>query len=613
VSQVQISEHKSAEEWEHERIAISDALLDATARLAAGDTVNAVLRTACNALVSASSHIRLAWKYIGRYDAETIVPMYTVGPEKSYADGLVLANDEATRSGPTRSSLRTLTPVVTAIRSSAPFAPWRERAVTHGLEACASFPFGSSESDVRGAVAIYVNREDYFERVGLEPFIAFANLAQAAFDQALLREKLEELATFDAMTGLLTRHTLQQMMEHEHARARRRQSSYSLLLLDVDRFKLTNDHFGHQAGDKVLVQIAEITKDLLRESDLISRWGGEEFLCLLPDTGIDEATAIAERLRLEIASSDIHIDTQDRSLRVTVSAGVASYPDHAEMLRDVLNTADAALYEAKRSGRDRVIAGESGRHQVFSIVGEVEEALKNKRMVAAFQPIVDLQTGDIVAEEALARLRTESGDLIEAGRFIEAAAQMQLTHHIDQEIILQSMDRCVVQVCAGSPISHFVNVSPELLRHPDLVNNILQQAQLRCQCVSERIGPEKPLVIEITEREFLGNTAVAREILAPFIDFGFRIAVDDFGSGYSSFQYLADLPVSFIKIEGSMVQRAYAEPRVRSILQGIRDIAGELDLITIAEYVDNEQTVDVLREIGIHLAQGYYFGRPEIA
>jgi diguanylate cyclase (GGDEF)-like protein len=612
MSQAQVPTEKTAEEWERERIAISDALLDATASLATGDTVDAVLRTACNALVSASSHIRLAWKYLGPYDAETIVPMYTVGPEKDYADDLVLANDKATQSGPTRTSLRTLKPVVTAIRTSEPFAPWRQRAMSHGLEACASFPFGNRESDIRGAVAIYVNREDYFERVGLEPFIAFANLAQAAFDQALLREKLEELATFDAMTGLLTRHTLQQMMEHEHARARRRQSTYSLVLFDVDRFKVTNDHFGHQAGDKVLVRIAEITRDLLRESDLISRWGGEEFLCLLPDTDIDEATTIAERLRREIAKSDIHIDSQDRTLRVTISAGVASYPAHAEMLRDVLNTADAALYEAKRSGRDRVISGESGRRQVFSIVGELEDAIKTKRLVAAFQPIVDLKTGDVVAEEALARLRTGSGELVEAGRFIEAATQMQLTHRIDQEIILQSMDRCVRQVSSGSPISHFVNISPELLRHPHLVKNILEQAQLRCQCVAGQLGAEKPLVIEITEREFLGDTAVAREILEPFIDFGFRIAVDDFGSGYSSFQYLADLPVSFIKIEGSLVQRVKSEPRVRSILQGIRDIAGELDLITIAEYVDSEKTVDVLREIGIHLAQGYYFGRPGV-
>ncbi|MEJ2106734.1 MAG: GGDEF domain-containing protein [Acidiferrobacteraceae bacterium] len=612
MSHTHISPDKTAEEWEHERIAISDALLDATASLATGDTVDAVLRTTCNALVSASSHIRLAWKYLGPYDAETIVPMYTVGPEKDYADGLALANDKATQSGPTRTSLRTLRPVITVIRTSEPFAPWRERAMAHGLEACASFPFGNRESDIRGAVAIYVNREDYFEQVGLEPFIAFANLAQAAFDQALLREKLEELATFDAMTGLLTRHTLQQMMEHEHARARRRESSYSLVLFDVDRFKVTNDHFGHQAGDKVLVGIAEITRDFLRESDLVSRWGGEEFLCLLPDTGIDEASTIAERLRREIATSDIHIDSQDRTLRVTISAGVASYPDHAEMLRDVLNTADAALYEAKRSGRDRVISGESGRHQVFSIAGELEDAIKTKRMVAAFQPIVDLKTGDIVGEEALARLRTESGELLEAGRFIEAAAQMQLTHRIDQEIILQSMDRCVLQVSTGMPINHFVNVSPELLRHPHLVQSILEQAQVRCQCVAGQLGAEKPLVIEITEREFLGDTAVAREILAPLIDFGFRIAVDDFGSGYSSFQYLADLPVSFLKIEGSLVQRVKSEPRVRSILQGIRDIAGELDLITIAEYVDNEKTVDVLREIGIHLAQGYYFGRPEI-
>ena len=598
------------EKWERERVAISDALLAATAGLAAGDTMDAVLRTACNALVSASSHIRLAWKYIGPINGETITPTYVVGPEKEYVQGLTLADDEATRHGPTRTSLRTLEPVVTTIRTSAVFAPWRQRAMAHGLESCASFPFGNIDSDVRGAVAIYADREDYFERVGLEPFIAFANLAQVAYEQAMLRQRLEELATFDAMTGLLTRHTLQQMMEHEHARARRRDTCYSLILFDIDRFKLTNDNFGHQAGDKVLVRVAELTRELVRESDFVSRWGGEEFLCFLPDSDLDEATRIAERLRRRIGETDIEANGQN--LRVTISAGVASFPDHARLLRDVLNTADAALYEAKRSGRDRVIASKTDQHRVYSIVGQLEDGLKTGRVIAAFQPIVDLHTGKAVAEEALARLRTESGELIEAARFIDAASQLQLTHHIDHAIILQTMDRCVARIGDNEPLAHFVNISPALLRHPQLVGAILEQAQLRCQCVSDRLGEEKPLVIEITEREFLGNTKVARNILAPLIDFGFRIAIDDFGSGYSSFQYLADLPVSFLKIEGDLVQRAASEPRVRAILQGIRDIAGELDLITIAEHVDNEKTVDLLREIGIDQAQGFYFGKPTV-
>jgi diguanylate cyclase (GGDEF)-like protein len=596
--------------WERERIAISDALLAATAGLVAGDTVTAILRNACNALVSASSHIRLSWDYIGPFDAALIKPMYSVGPAKGYADGLELANDEAARHGPTRASLRTLTPVVTVIGHSDSFKPWRPRATEFGLKACASFPFGDLDSHVRGAVAIYVDREDYFERVGLDPFLAFANLAQISYEQATLRQKLEELATFDAMTGLLTRHTLQQMMEHEHARARRRNTRYCLILLDIDRFKLTNDNFGHQVGDDVLVRVAELTSDLLRDSDFVSRWGGEEFLCYLPDSDLSEGLQIAERLRRRIGHTDI--ESHGQTLRVTISAGVACFPDHARSLRDVLNAADGALYEAKRSGRDRVIASESGQDRVYSIVGQLEEGLKTGRLMAAFQPIVDLDTGTVVAEEALARLRTPSGELIPAARFIEAATQLQLTHRIDYEIISQAMERCVATVGQGQAISHFVNVSPALLRHQELVQAFLEQAQTRCECLAGQADDQKPLVIEITEREFLGNTQAARNILAPLVDFGFRIAIDDFGSGYSSFQYLADLPVSFLKIEGDLVQRAPNEPRVRAILQGIRDIAQELDLITIAEHVDSKRTVDLLREIGIDQAQGYYFGKPEV-
>ncbi|MFB6259780.1 MAG: EAL domain-containing protein, partial [Thiohalorhabdaceae bacterium] len=143
-------------------------------------------------------------------------------------------------------------------------------------------------------------------------------------------------------------------------------------------------------------------------------------------------------------------------------------------------------------------------------------------------------------------------------------------------------------------------------------DGILQRAVQICeQCASE-MGEEKPLVIEITEREFLQDTREAHRILQPFLDYGFRIAVDDFGSGFSSFRYLADLPVSVLKIEGDLVRRATGEPRVQAILRGIRDIAGELGLTTIAEMVEDEETADFLREIGIDLAQGFHFAYPAL-
>jgi EAL domain-containing protein (putative c-di-GMP-specific phosphodiesterase class I) len=171
--------------------------------------------------------------------------------------------------------------------------------------------------------------------------------------------------------------------------------------------------------------------------------------------------------------------------------------------------------------------------------------------------------------------------------------------------------RWVQQFSSGKTIARFVNVSADLLRHPELVDDVLNTVMDNVGNGNDR-RDNKPLVIEITEWEFLNNPRELRQILAPFLDYGMRLAIDDFGSGYSSFQYLTDLPVTYLKIDGTLVRRASKESRVRAILKGIRDIAGDLGLTTMAEWVEDEATSELLREIGIHWAQGYYFGRPQL-
>ncbi len=599
-----------SEHWKRERIALSNALLGATASLAGGSNAADILRAACDALVSASPHIRLAWMYLGDPEAKSIAPAYAVGPAAAFAEGLRLDANAGDSDSPVRRSLLDLHPVIAAVRGNAAPAPLRDQALGYGLESCASFPFGTPEDSVRGAVAVYADLPDYFQRIGLEPFITFAHLGQAALEQAALRKRLEELATYDRMTGLLNRSALQEVMEAEQARAQRNGRPFCLLLFDLDRFKLINDNFGHVSGDRVLVDIAAVAREVLREGDWLARWGGEEFLAMLPDTPLEEALRVAERLRLRIGEAEV--ECAGRQLKVTVSVGVSGSPDHGRTLDVLLNSADAALYEAKRGGRNRVMRGGDVSHGIFSIAGQLEEALASERVRPAFQPIVELSSGRVVADEALARIVTPDGEVLEAYTFIEAASQLQLVHRIDMEIIRQTMNRCVRLVGCGSPLRHFVNVSADLLRHPELIQQLMDNAQCACTTLAGVIGEEKPLVIEITEREFIRDVGEARAVLAPLIDFGFRLAVDDFGSGYSSFQYLADLPITYLKIEGKLVQRVVEEPRVRAILQGIQDIANELGLITLAEWVDNERAVDVLREIGIAWAQGFHFGRPEL-
>lgn len=419
-------------------------------------------------------------------------------------------------------------------------------------------------------------------------------------------------ASFDQLTGLPNRLTLQHTLNQLHRDSQAHQRGYSVLLIDFDRFKLVNDCYGHFAGDALLKSSAEAMTQHIRNEDSMGRWGGEEFISLLPETDNRSAVEIAERLREKVAT--IQVDVGARQLTTTISIGVASYPTDGEDVDTLLRTADVALYEAKRAGRNRTFTSKQVSGNIFSIATRLEDALNEGRVCAAYQPIVEIATGRQVAEEALARIVCEDQSVKAATDFIEAAEQLQIAHRIDHQLITQTILHCSSTTLAGvQPIDHFVNISADLLRHADLVQNILELSIEQCNKCGSLVGDVKPVVIEITERELLGNVQEARRQLAPFLDFGLRLAIDDFGSGYSSLQYIADLPVTFLKIEGELVRRAPHERRVRAILQGVQSMAANLGLTTIAECIEDERTLDTVREIGIHWGQGFYLGKPQLA
>ncbi len=596
-----------------ERDALSRALLAASARLAEAQDPDAILRCACDVFVDVSPRIRLACVYAGEPGAAVSRPNYAVGPALACAKDVVWWGGGPRMRQPPEYDLRvSQPPVIADIRSDSSFGPGREQALENNLQSCISLPFGSPDSPAHGVVVLYADEADYFGRIGTDSFLAFAHLGQVALAQLLVRKQLQDLATVDSLTGLLNRNALQKILEREHARAQRHGRPYSVLLLDVDKFKSVNDTYGHAVGDRALVAVAHIAQRSLREGDWVGRWGGDEFLCLLPDADDERATAIAERVRAQVVEQPIRAD--DCLIPISISIGLAQYPQAGDRVEKVLTGADAALYGAKRRGRNRVVTNSREARGLFSIGSQLESALACGRLQSAHQPIIDLQSGRVVGEEALARLVTEEGSLVEAAGFIPAANQLRMVRRIDTQVIQQTLERFREQLSSGAAVAHFVNVSADLLRHRDVVDEVLQHVS---ECSRETNGDgrqddEKPIVLEITEWEFLNNAREVRQILRPFLDYGMRLAIDDFGSGYSSFQYLADLPVDYLKIDGELVRRATREPRVRSILRGIRDIAEELNLTTLAEWVEDEPTAELLRHIGIHWAQGYYFGRPQL-
>ena len=416
------------------------------------------------------------------------------------------------------------------------------------------------------------------------------------------------LPDHDPLTGMISRTALNTVLENTLTLSRNTQNPFALILFDIDRFKLVNFGFGDNQGDAVLQNVALIAQKTLRNEDITGRWGGQQFLCILPDTLPATAHTIAEKLRKAIETENMQIGSN--VIHATASFGVACFPDDGNQPRQLVSASEAALYNAKESGRNRTVLARELSHQPYGIGNMLELALREDRVVPLYQPIVDLKTGQIVAEEALAHVFTPGGNILPAAEFIDSARLLQFTYKIDRTVMMKTFARCVKAIGEGSPpVSHFVNISGNLLRHPEVVQELLENAIAACQSCGANIGDVKPVVIEITERELLGDIENARNLLKPFTDFGLRLALDDFGSGYSSFHYLAELPFSFLKIEGSLIKRL-TDRKVRIIVQGMQNTARDLGLTTVAEFIENGDIADIARDIGIDWAQGYHFGKP---
>lgn len=414
---------------------------------------------------------------------------------------------------------------------------------------------------------------------------------------------------YDHLTRLANRESLQKTISTLHKGCEKDKQAYSILLMDIDRFKLINDRYGHEVGDQLLQLIAQRVQFIIRDTDTIGRWAGEEFLCILPDADPEVAAIVADRLHHCVNEQGFYLN--EREIFLTASIGIASYPEDGHAPEELFSIADATLYEAKHNGRNQIYNSKGLNGNIFSMGTRLEQALNNNQIISVYQPIFDIQSGKQVAEEALARIQDEEENLTEAGQFIDAAVQLQLIHRIDDQVIRQTISRCCVKE-ASTDINfpHFVNVSADFLRRPQLMKSIIEYSRKEFVAHGMTERKHKPLVIEITEQELLHDIKEVKKLLTPFIEFGCELAIDDFGSGYSSLTYLADLPISYLKFDGGLIKRVAYEDRARKIIYGIQQLAESLDLITIAEHIEDQATLDVLRELGVAWGQGYISARP---
>ncbi len=416
-------------------------------------------------------------------------------------------------------------------------------------------------------------------------------------------QEITRLAMEDYLTGLPNRRAAEARLQLEWNRARRMRSSFALGLLDIDHFKRVNDQFGHEVGDRTLRRVAQVVNTTLRGGDWVARWGGEEFLICFH--GLDAAGALAagERMRKHVSASAPPGGTEPA---VTVSLGMSVYRPALESPAKMLAEADGLLYEAKQTGRDRVLCIGTAEVHRGSVVWErsqVRTALQESRVIAAFQPIIDLRSGEQVGVEALARIITPDDRVIPASEFLEAAESLHLCAEIDEAIA----EYTLTAGAADGRLTCFINLSSQFLASARSIDRLIERA------ASARIpeSGERSFVIEITERQG-SDFASLKAHLKPLVDAGFLLSLDDFGSGYSSFQYLADLPIRFLKIEGWMVARAVGDSRIRQLLETIVVTARKFRLTTVAECVEDAVTASVLRDLGIDWAQGHLYGAPVV-
>lgn len=452
--------------------------------------------------------------------------------------------------------------------------------------------------------------EPTYEQENLAFIELIANWIGLLQAQAIQRAKLEELALTDEMTGLPNRRAAEARLKEDIANARRNAQPFILGLVDLDHFKLVNDRYGHGVGDEVLTGFAHIFGQHLRAGDWVARWGGEEFLVCLHTSEMKQAEAVFERLR-EVIRQQAFM-TSAGEIKVTMSVGLSCFDAEKSTQDSVLGALDNTLYEAKSAGRDKIISARNGLG-MLQMASLLKAAAGEGRIFAAYQPIVNLTSREVVADEALVRLQTPQGEILPAASFIDAAEGLGLMAEIDSIVANMAMERCARNLADGaatSGFSHFINLSPQFLARRDLVEKLLMHAQGHCNTCGVEMGPVKPIVFEITERQAIMNLDTLDHDLRYLLDFGFRLALDDFGSGYSSFLYLSRLPVSFLKIEGWMIQNMQNNPKALDLVKSLVSFARNQGITTIAEGVEDEETALRLQEVGVDWAQGYHFGHP---
>lgn len=416
-------------------------------------------------------------------------------------------------------------------------------------------------------------------------------------------QRVRHLATHDALTGLPNRRILEDHLARAVEKMKRGQGGGALLLLDLDSFKGINDQLGHAMGDQFLIQIARVLEETMSAGDVVTRFGGDEFAILLERVTPAEARAAAEKVRAAVAAH--RFAHEEQIFDTTASVGIA--PVSVESgVEGVMMMADTALHMAKDEGKNRVVVYEPG-NQSFSKLTEcsrwatrIKEALRDNRFALYFQPVVRLSDESPQHYEALIRMKDEQGRIIAPGAFLGAAEQFGLMPRIDRWVVAKVIDMLI----ARPELNIFVNLSGSSLADRGLLAYIEDRVRT-CSLTPGR------LVFEITETAAVTDLNHAHQWMLHLAEQGCHFALDDFGIAFSSFTYLRELPVQYVKLDGSFVKNLDRNASDRAMVMALNTVAHSLGKKVIAEWVENKTIADALRDIGVEYGQGYHWSPPK--
>jgi diguanylate cyclase (GGDEF)-like protein len=419
--------------------------------------------------------------------------------------------------------------------------------------------------------------------------------------------ELRYLADHDSLTGLLNRRRFRAELDQYVSFTARYGGQGAVMIIDIDGLKEVNDRLGHQLGDNLIRRLAGILGERVRATDIVARLSGDEFAVLTPQADVSGALQLGEDLRSQVAEG-FPADAETGS--ATISVGIAMFGGkHDAAAESVLIAADQAMYRAKAEGRNRVAlfedpseAGRNGK-RAQSTSARIRDALTQDRLSLASQPIRSLASGGIERYELLLRMTGDDGELLPAASFIKTAERSGMVQELDRWVVGRALEMMAERERAGDPVSLHVNLSGASLTDISVLEFIERR-------LDEGEADPRRCTFEITQTARVEDYAKAAGFADRLTEFGCEVAIDDYGAGFGPFSYLKQVPFDVIKIDGSFIRDMPRNDADQLTVKAIVQIARGLGKTTIAEFVEDDATAQMLREYGVDMAQGFHLGRP---